>query len=415
MIFEGWGMSDAQAGGTPEFDAVIAGGQVVDPGSGYSGQLDVAIKDGKIAAVEAGIDKSRAAKVVDAGGQYVTPGLVDLHTHIYWGATYWGIEADPVAARSGVTTWLDVGSSGSYNFPGFRRYVAEANKVKVFALLNLSSIGLVGPTWELSNLDYCDVPLATQMINENRDIILGVKARIDKETTRGTGIRPLQLARELADKVDLPLMVHIGQGPPLLPEIVEYMRPGDILTHCFTGHQNRIVDDTAVLPFIDDLHKSGVILDIGHGTGSFSFITAEIAIKQGFLPDVISTDIHQMAIQGPMYDMPTTLSKFLNIGMTLEQVIERATVNPAKAMRKPELGSLKPGSSADVALFRIDEGDFTFQDIFMNERKGTQLLVNTATLVDGEVLPRTPERPLHFFAKLPPHQQGKVIPVRAVS
>lgn len=409
-------MSDAQAGGAPEFDAVIAGGEVVDPGSGFSGQLDVAIKDGKIAAVEAGIDKSRAAKVIDAAGQYVTPGLIDLHTHIYWGATYWGIEPDPVAARTGVTTWLDVGSAGSYNFPGFRRYVAEASKCKVFSLLNLSSIGLVGPTWELANLDYCDVPLAEQMIDENRDLILGVKARIDKDTTRGTDIRPLQLARELADKVDLPLMVHIGQGPPWLPEIVQYMKPGDILTHCFTGHPNKIVDnDGAVLPFIQELHDAGVILDIGHGAGSFSFITAEAAIKQGFLPDVISTDIHQMAIQGPMFDMPVTLSKFLSLGMTLEQVIEATTAKPAKAMRKPELGSLKPGSAADVALFRIDEDDFTFQDIFMNERKGTQLLVNTATLVDGEVLPRTPERPLHFFAKLPPHQQGKVIPVRAVS
>ena len=408
-------MSDAQGGGAPAYDLLISGGEVVDPGSGYSGQLDVAIKDGKIAAVEAGIDKSKAAKVQDASGQYVTPGLIDLHTHIYWGATYWGIDADPVAARSGVTTWLDVGSSGSYNFPGFRRYVVEANKIRAFALLNISSIGLVGPTWELANLDYCDVPLATEMINQNRDIILGVKARIDKDTTRGTGIRPLQLARELADNVDLPLMVHIGQGPPLLPEIAEYLRPGDILTHCFTGHQNRIVDDSAVLPFIDDLHKKGLILDIGHGTGSFSFITAEIAIKNGFLPDVISTDIHQMAIQGPMFDMPTTLSKFLNIGMTLEQVIARATVNAAKAMRKPELGSLNPGSAADVALFRIEEGDFTFQDIFMNERKGSKLLVNTGTFVNGEQLPCLPERPLHFFAKLPAHQAGKVIPIRPVS
>ncbi|MBN9013610.1 MAG: hypothetical protein J0H25_11365, partial [Rhizobiales bacterium] len=261
---------------------------------GYSGQLDVAIKDGKIAAVEAGIDKSAAAKVHDASGQYVTPGLIDLHTHIYWGATYWGIDADPVAARSGVTTWLDVGSSGSYNFPGFRRYVVEANKIRAFALLNISSIGLVGPTWELANLDYCDVPLATEMINQNRDIILGVKARIDKDTTRGTGIRPLQLARELADNVDLPLMVHIGQGPPLLPEIAEYLRPGDILTHCFTGHQNRIVDDSAVLPFIDDLHKKGLILDIGHGTGSVkSLFEGAAAGETGASAEIIANPHNQ--------------------------------------------------------------------------------------------------------------------------
>jgi dihydroorotase len=381
-----------------------------------SGKLDVAIKDKKIAAVEAGIDKTRAAQVIDATGQYVTPGLIDLHTHIYWGATYWGIEPDPVAARTGVTTWLDVGSAGSYNFPGFRRYVAEASKSKVYSLLNLSSIGLVGPTWELANIDYCDVPLAEQMVNENRDLILGIKARIDQFTTRGTGIRPLQLARELADKVNLPLMVHIGGGPPELSEIVTYMRPGDILTHCFTGNDNKIVDQNdAVLPYIKELHDAGVILDIGHGAGSFSFETAEAALKEGFLPDVISTDIHQMAIQGPMFDMPVTLSKFLHLGLTFAQVIEATTSKPAKAMRKPELGSLKPGSVADVAIFRIEDGDFTFQDLFMNQRKGRQLVVNTATLVDGEVLPHAPERPLHFFAKLPERQRGKVIPVRAVS
>jgi len=409
-------MSDAHVGGNPEFDLLIRGGDVVDPGSGLSGKLDVAVKNQKIAAVEAGIHRNRAATVIDATGQYVTPGLIDLHTHIYWGATYWGIEPDPVAARTGVTTWLDVGSAGSYNFPGFRRYVAEASKTRVFSLLNLSSIGLVGPTWELANIDYCDVPLAEQMINENRDLILGVKARIDKDTTRGTGLRPLQLARELADKVDLPLMVHIGQGPPHLPEIVEYMRPGDILTHCFTGHGNKIIAaDGAILPFIKTLHDAGVVLDIGHGAGSFSFVTAEAALAQGFLPDVISTDIHQMAIQGPMFDMPITLSKFLNLGLTLEQVIESATSKAAAAIRKPELGTLRPCSAADIAIFRIDDGEFTFQDIFMNERKGTKLLVNTTTIVDGEVLPRLPERPLHFFAKLPEHQRGKVLPVRAVS
>src|SRR6476659_1377772 len=173
-------MSDAKANGAPEFDALISGGEVVDPGSGYAGKLDVAIKDGKIAAVEANIDKSRATKVIDARGQYVTPGLIDLHTHIYWGATFWGVWPDPVAARSGVTTWLDVGSAGSYSFPGFRKFIVEQSKSKVFALLNLSSIGLVAQTWEFSNIDYCDVDLAEMITNMNRDIILGIKARIDR-------------------------------------------------------------------------------------------------------------------------------------------------------------------------------------------------------------------------------------------
>jgi len=409
-------MVDVNTGRTPRFDTIIAGGDVVDPGSGLSGKLDIGIAGGKVAAVEPSLDRTEAAHVIDASGQYVTPGLIDLHTHVYWGATFWGVWPDPIAARTGVTSWLDVGSAGSYSLPGFRKFIVETSKSKVFSLLNLSSIGLIAQTWELANLDYCDVDLAEMITNQNRDLVLGIKARIDKNTTRGTGIKPLELARELADRVDLPLMVHIGQGPPSLDVISEYLRPGDILTHCFTGHDNRIIgpDDT-FLPYMKALHDKGLVLDIGHGSGSFSFDTAEKMLAQGVMPDVISTDIHQMAIQGPMFDMPITLSKFLHLGMSLADVIERATSKPAAAMRRPDLGSLKPGSAADIALFTIEEGDFTFQDIFMTERKGTQLLVNTLTMIDGDVLPRVQEDPLQPWATLPEHQRGKIIPVRSIT
>jgi dihydroorotase len=335
-----------------------------------------------------------------------------LHTHVYWGATYWGIEPDPVAARSGVTTWLDVGSAGAYSFPGFREYIVQRSRSRVYSLLNLSAIGLIAPTYEFANIDYCDVDLATMIVEANRDVIVGIKARIDKATTRGVGIRPLALARELADRVGLPLMTHIGQGPPTIQEVIPHLRPGDILTHCFTGHDMRILgDDELILPQIKELHDRGLILDIGHGTGSFSFKTAQRMLDQGIQPDVISTDIHQLAIQGPMFDMPTTLSKFLNLGMSLPDVIACATSRPAAAMRKPEHGSLKPGCAADVALFRIDEGDVTFQDIFLNEFKGTRRLVNTRTMIDGVTLPRVPERKLQPWAILPDHQRGKVIPL----
>ncbi|MCC6674823.1 MAG: amidohydrolase/deacetylase family metallohydrolase, partial [Thermomicrobiales bacterium] len=362
------------------YDLLIKGGDVVDPGSGYSGQLDVAVKDGKIAAAEAGIDPGSAAKVVDASGKIVTPGLIDLHTHVYWGSTFWGIEPDPVSARTGVTTWLDVGSSGAYNFPGFRRYTIDSVKSRVYALLNISSIGLTGPTWELANLGYLDVALGQTIIDANRDVILGVKARIDSNTTKGVGIQALDIARELAEAVDLPLMVHIGVGPPTIDEVMERLRPGDILTHCFTGHNMNLLDPNGQLyPRIAELRARGLVLDIGHGAGSFSFDTAKTMLANGVLPDVISTDIHQLAIQGPCFDMPTTLSKFLAIGMTIEQVIERATANAAKAIRLDHLGSLKPGSVADIAIFHLEDGDYTFQDIFMNEQKGNQLLVNDAT------------------------------------
>lgn len=393
-------------GAGERFDLVIRGGEVLDPGADIQGRFDLGIRDGRVAAIEPEIDLARAERVIDATGQIVTPGLVDLHTHIYWGATYWGIEADPVAARSGVTTWLDVGSAGAYSFPGFRRYIAEPSRCRVFALLNLSSIGLIAPTWEFANPDYWDVDLAAKIVEANRDLILGIKARIDRNTTRGVGVRPLERARELADRVGLPLMVHVSWGPPTIDEVAAYLRPGDILTHCFTGGDMRILgEDGRVLPVIRDLQERGLILDIGHGTGSFSFAVAEAMLEQGVLPDTISSDIHQLAVQGPMYDLPTTLSKFLALGMSLPDVIERATARPAAAIRRPDLGTLRVGSVADIALWRLEEGDFVFHDVGMDERRGTQRLVNTLTLVDGQVLPRLPERPPHVWAVLPEHQR----------
>jgi dihydroorotase len=388
------------------YDTLVAGGELCDPGAGIVGRYDIAIADRRVAAVAPQIDPGAAARVIDARGQIVTPGLIDLHTHIYWGATYWGVEADPIAARTGVTTWLDAGSAGAYSFPGFRRYVSEASRARVFGLLNLSSIGLIAPTWEFANLGYCDVGLAAEVVEANRDLILGIKARIDCNTTRDVGIRPLELARALADRVALPLMVHIGSGPPPLDQILGLLRPGDILTHCFTGGDHRIVDAGGLARAdVAALHDRGLILDIGHGAGSFSYAVAEAALEQGIVPDVISSDIHQLSVQGPMFDLPTTLSKFLNLGMRLPDAIERATSRPAAAMRRPDLGTLRPGSPADIALFRLEEGDYTFHDVQMAPRQGSRLLVSTLTLVGGEPLPRLPERQPHVWAVLPEHQR----------
>lgn len=402
-------------GVSEQFDVVIQGGQVIDPANDVAGRADVGIRDGKIARVAASIPAGDAM-VIDASGQIVTPGLIDLHTHVYWGATYWGIEADPVAARTGVTTWLDVGSAGGYSFPGFREYIADRSKARIFALLNLSSIGLIAPTWELANPDYWDVDLAAEVVERNRDVVLGIKARIDAKTTRGVGIEPLKRARELADRVGLPLMTHIGASPPTIDEVLEQLRPGDILTHCFTGQDMRLVgEDGHTLPELRRLHDAGVILDVGHGTGSFSYDVAEAMIADGLKPDVISSDIHQMAVQGPAFDLPTTMSKFLNLGMDIEEVVACATVNAAKAIGLNELGTLKVGSVADVATFRIDEGDFWFYDARMGERRGGSLLVNTMTMVDGEVLERVPEREAHFWATRPDYQHGVTEPGKQVT
>jgi len=393
------------------YDLVIAGGQVIDPGSGTNGRFDVAVRDGKVAAVAPSIPAGDADRVIDATGQIVTPGLIDLHTHVYWGATYRGIEADPVAARSGVTTWLDVGSAGAYSFPGFREYIVNRNRSRIYALLNLSSIGLIAPTWELANPDYWDIDLAAEVVTRNRDVILGIKARIDANTTRGVGIAPLERARKLADRVGLPLMTHIGNGPPTIDEVLALLRPGDILTHCCTGGDMRVLGaDGHVLPELRRLHDAGVVLDVGHGTGSFAYATAEAMLAEGVKPDVISSDIHQTAVQGPMFDLPTTLSKFLSLGMSLDEVIACATVNAADAVRLEGTGTLAPGAAADIAIFRLQEGDYRFYDVGMNERCGGQLLVNTRTVVDGVELERTPERELHFWAEVPEVQRTATAP-----
>lgn len=393
-----------------QFDLLIQGGNVVDPGGNQSGNLDVAISGNRIAAVDTNIPAEAALKVIDASGQIVTPGLIDLHTHVYHNVTYWGIQADPVAARSGVTTWLDVGSAGGYNLLGFLEWIALPALSRIYSLLNISSIGLTAPTWELSNLDYCDEDLCTMMIEQHPETVLGIKARIDSNTTRGTGIEPLRKARTVADRVSLPIMVHIGGGPPSLDEVLALMRPGDILTHCFTGHDMRIIDDSGrLLEVAKRAWDSGIILDIGHGAGSFSFETAEVMIDQGLPPDVISSDIHQLSIHGPLYDLPTCLSKFLALGMDLTDVVRAATVRPAEAMgMADQIGSLRVGALADVALFLVEDGDYAFYDVHMNKRTGSTLLRNTLTIVDGQEMERAPDGPTAPWIELSEEQRNLV-------
>jgi dihydroorotase len=390
-----------------DFDLLIKGGDVVDPGSGKQGRLDVAIKRNRIAAVDANIPASAAVRVIDATGQYVTPGLVDLHTHVYHNVTYWGIQADPVAARSGVTTWLDVGSAGAFNLMGFREWIAKPAAARLYALLNISTIGLTASSWELANLNYCDVDLCVKLTNLNRDLVLGVKVRIDRNTTSGTGLEPLRRGVDAAQQLELPMMVHIGYGPPTVQEVLPYLRPGDILTHCFTGGDMRIVDNQGKL--LDDAKRvwdAGVIMDVGHGGGSFSFEVGEQMVAQGYKPDVISSDIHQHSVNGPLFDLPTCLSKFMAIGMSFEDVIRAATVRPAQVMGLgSEIGTLKVGALADVALFTLESGEFPLYDVHFNTRTGSQLIRNTMTIVNGRELPRTPDGPMAPWMGLSEGQQ----------
>src|SRR5690606_17886267 len=229
--------------------------------------------------------------------------------------------------------------------------------------------------------DYCDVDLASKIIDDNRDVILGVKARMDRVNARGSGIESLRRARELADRVELPMMVHIGWAPPTIAEVLELMRPGDMLTHCFTGQDMRLIDDEGViLDVAKQAIERGILLDVGHGGGSFSYKTADPLFNAGYRPHMISSDLHQFSADGPMFDMPTCLSKFMGLGMSLEEVIEAATATPAKALRVADIGNLKPGSWADVAIFTLKDGSFPVYDVHMEQRTVSQYLYATSTI-----------------------------------
>lgn len=376
-----------------QFDLLIKGGEVVDPGGPHGGDFDVAIQSGRIAAVEPDIPAKSAAQVIDGTGLYVTPGLVDLHTHVYHSVTYWGIDADPVAARSGVTTWVDAGSAGGYNLIGLQKFIVQPSPLRMYAFLNISSIGLTAPTWELANPNYCDEALCSKIAAAYPEFVRGIKVRIDVNTTGAQGIEPLRRARRVAEQCQLPLMVHIGTGPPSLQDVLALLRPGDILTHCFTGQNMRIIDDEGML--LEDAQRAldrGVVLDIGHGVGGLSFATAEAVIGTGYRSHVISSDLHQSSILGPVYDLPTCLSKFMALGMTLPEVISAATARPAAVLGlQDEIGTLRVGTSADVALFSLEEGQFPLYDAQMEQRESRQLLRNSLTIAGGQLLQHQPD------------------------
>ena len=385
------------------FDLLIKGGEVIDPGGGREGRLDVAINRDRIAAVDGAIPVDAAYRVVDAADRYVTPGLVDLHTHVFHKATYWGIDPDPVGASSGATTWNDAGSAGALTLPGLREFVVERARVRITAFLNISNIGLVGENHECANEAYLDVDLFRRLADRNRDLVRGVKVRMGTPTVGANGLEPLRRARRAADECELPLMVHIAFGPPEIDDVLALMRPGDILTHCFTGLSMKIVDDEGRLrDFARRAWDSGVVMDIGHGTGSFSYATAEALMSAGRRPDVISTDLHQLSAQGPAFDLPTCMSKFLHLGMSLRDVVAACTSRPAGLLGLgPEIGSLRVGSSADVSLFRLLTGSFPLYDIFGEMREAKRLLVNTLTILGGRPLDPLPSEPPAPWAEHP--------------
>src|SRR5437773_547192 len=378
-----------------QFDLLVKGGEVVDPGSGRRGALDVAVSRNRIAAVDPNIPASAAARVIDAAGKIVTPGLVDLHSHVFHGCSYWGVRPDPVASRSGVTTWIDAGSAGAMTLDGFREYIVKPARARIYAFLNISYIGLVGPDHELMNLNYCDIDVFKRIYDLNRDLVVGVKVRMMSSTVGEQGVKPLERARQAADECAVPMMMHIGYAPPSIDECLPFLKKGDILTHCFTGFDMRILAENGKLrDSARDAWERGVVMDIGHGTGAFVFEVAEPLIQQDYKPTVISTDIHQLSIRGPMYDLPTCMNKCLTLGMSLDEVVEAATSAPARAVGlDDEVGALKPGLMADIALFEVEKGTFRYYDVKMDMREGHERLRHSLTIVGGRPLDPLPEDP----------------------
>jgi dihydroorotase len=358
------------------YDLLLAGGTSAVDGAAF----DVAIADGRIAAVGPAL-RHDARTVVDVAGRLLTAGLIDLHTHV--GPGYWGIAPDPIAWYTGVTTWVDAGSAGAYTLDGLRRVVATT-EVRVPALLNVSAIGLAGRTGESRDLAACDVGLAVDTIQANRELIRGIKVRIDRETVGSNGVEPLRRGLAAAEACGIPVMVHIGAAPPPLDSVLELLRPGDIVTHCASGIAAPL--GSAVREAV----ARGVLLDIGHGSGGFAFDVLERQLDAGLRPYTISTDLHARSLYGPVFDLPTTMAKLLAVGLPLAEVLAAVTEHPARALGLAG-GTLAIGAPADVAVFEVREGDFEVTDAHRQVRRAPLRLVNEATYVGGRLLtPRLP-------------------------
>lgn len=375
-------------------DLLVTGAIVIDPASGVTGRRDLGVSCGRVAALEEHIPSSSALKTLDASGLYIFPGLVDTHTHIYSGATYWGVRPGPVAWRTGVTTWVDAGSAGAFNLSAFARQAQEFSPLRVRALLNSALTGLVARTGELERPDSCDNLVSEKIIAKHREFIVGIKVRIGIRTVGSRGLAALLEARGLAERCELPLMVHIGQGPPAIEEIVAELRPGDILTHC-TRSAGLVDPAGQISADVRRALDSGIVLDVGHGTGAFSFPVAEALLEAGYPPHVISSDLHCLSLHGPMFDLPTCLSKYLALGLDLPTAVEAATSTPARVLGLGEnVGNLRVGAPADFGVFALDEGNYAFYDVDLVERRGRYLLRNVLTVIAGQALaPELPEEP----------------------
>ena len=379
-----------------QVDILLKGGHVIDPKNKIDGAMDIAIAGGKIVQVASNIPATNAKKVIDLSGMYVTPGLIDMHAHVFNGTETDAYIADGLTSlppdgftfRAGVTTVVDAGSSGWRNFRLFKKQTIDRSQTRVLALLNIVGTGMTGRFEEQDVNDMNPVQTAHMIKKLFPDIIVGIKA-----AHYWGDFTQVDRAVEAGNLANVPVMVDFGEhDPPLSIEdlFMKHLRPGDIFTHTFSyGPANRetVVDENGkVKPFIYEAQKRGIIFDVGHGGGAFSWRQVIPSMQQGFKPNVISTDLHAESMNSGMKDLSNLLSKFLNIGMSLQDVVLRATWNPANVIKRPDLGNLSVGADADIAVFTIRKGDFGFIDIRKTKIKGTQKLETELTIRAGKIV-----------------------------
>jgi dihydroorotase len=367
-------------------DLVVRSGRVIDLSRGIDEVLDVGVRHGRIAALAPDLSPriatgrsdyppSVGTAVIDATGKLVVPGLIDLHAHVYTGVCPLTVSADEVCAPTGVTTIVSAGDAGAHTIEGFRRLAVEASRTRVLAFLHISTIGLAGwPEGEAHELAYLDVEKAARAAREHSDIVVGIKVREQAPLiVADNGLEPVRRAVAAGAQAGVPVMVHIGGAPCRLGELLDLLRPGDIITHSYTAAGNGLVEDGKVIPEAREARARGVIFDVGHGFGSFAYSIVGPALAEGFWPDTISTDLHSLSASGPVRDLPTTMAKFLNLGMPLTEVIRAVTARPAQVLgRSASLGTLAVGTVADIAVLDVARTEEILFDSSGQERVASQ-------------------------------------------
>ncbi len=369
-------------------DILIKGGTVIDPSQGIHDVRDVAINDGKIAAIEGSIDHGASNEVIDAGGLIVTPGLIDMHVHAYPGVCCYGLEPDVTNIARGVTTAMDCGSAGARTFPAFRQYFIERAETRLYALLNISTMGIISSKiGELADMRWADVEETAEAGRLNRDVVLGVKVRLSSDiVAMDDKLAALKRGVEAAEAFGGMVMIHVGDKETPLETLTAHLRPGDVVTHAFRQWGGVAGADREVVAELKDARGRGIVFDVGHGAGSCSFDTIETALANDFLPDTISSDVSTISVEGPVFDLVTTMSKFLHFGMSLYDVVGCTTQAPAQVMGLGEgLGTLQPGAIGDVSILSLDDGDFTFTDAEGNTTQAKRKINPVTTIKGGRV------------------------------